>query len=138
MIDTILYTLLILFLSSIGCYIGYFFIKNNLVQKVEKEWQEKNDQLKSWEKSLRSQYAQMEWDSAREKNNISQQKSEAIKEYEKAFSAIKVAEKIRDDSHLKINDLQKRVDQLQSELFQARQRAERFAKKSKNAVQISA
>ncbi len=72
-----------------------------------------------------------------ELNSIIQKKDEAIIVYKAAFDNLIISEKTREAVQTKVNSLEKQIDQLKSELFQSRKRAERLANKAKNAVQIS-
>ena len=61
----------------------------------------------------------------------------ALTAYREAYKNLLASEKIRHASEIKTDALQKRIDQLQSELYQARKRAERLANKTKNAVKMT-
>lgn len=80
---------------------SYVLSMNEGKEKIEKEWKEKNEQLHSWEKDLKSRYAQLEQAKTKfeqEKNaifqGISDKKTDMIKKYDHALSGIKIAEKI--------------------------------------------
>jgi hypothetical protein len=73
----------------------------------------------------------MERDSFTKAIEISQKKTEAIAEYQKALEAISIAEKIRDDAQIRVDRLTLENKQLQHDLTSARQRGSRLAKKIK-------
>jgi len=125
---------------SILVLFGYFafqFLARVAKQNAEKEFSRRNWELQNKEGNLNAQYAESEQQKNKELNEIIYKQETVVAIYRKAYENLLVSEKIRHRSAIKVDALQKRIDQLQSELYQARKRAERLANKTKNAVQIN-
>ena len=134
MIMTITLSLLIIMLVVYSWQIIYHLLYSKAQQNAEQTFQSKHQQLEAWQSDLLSQYAQFQQHKKTEENQIAQKKIELIKEQEEYLVLLQHKEQMNQALQYRIDVLQKRISQLQSELFQARRRAERLAKKLKNAV----
>lgn len=137
MIDYILFGIIILCVAVCCGYLAFRILTYIARQHAEKEFLTENQKLHQWQANLQSQSALFEQRKNSELNSIIQKKDEAIIVYKAAFDNLIISEKTRETVQTKVNSLEKQIDQLKSELFQARKRAERLANKAKNAVQIS-
>ncbi len=120
--------------------VGYFvfqFLTRVATKNAEKEFANRNWQLNNRQGSLKSEYAEFEKRKNKELDDIIKKQEMALTAHREAYKNPLASEKIRHTSEIKTDALQKRIDQLQSELYQARKRAERLANKTKNAVKMS-
>lgn len=136
MITTILYGLLIVFLVICLGSFSYHIMLKMARQKAERLFQNKNQQITQWQSELKSQYDYFEHIKKIEQNSIAKLKAEIIRKQEQSQEMMKAAEQIRESAARTVNMYEKRISQLQSELYQARKRAERLANKAKSTVQI--
>lgn len=134
MMIIVFYVLIILLILLIGGYFFYLILLKVAKQKAEKLFQTKQQQLDHWQKKLTTQYSHLEQRKQRELNDIAEKNAELSRKQAENLVAINVAEKNYAVAQIKIRAMQKRIDQLQSELYQARKRAERLANKAKNNV----
>lgn len=118
-------------------YFTFQFLIRVAKQNAEKELSNRNWQLNNRDANLKSQYAEFEQRKNKELSVITNKQEMALTVYREAYKNLLASEQIRHTSEMKIDTLQKRIDQLQSELYQARKRAERLANKAKSAVQIT-
>jgi flagellar motor component MotA len=131
--------IIIIFLIIIlAIYWYYILFKAEVNKKVsvvlETENKKLNEQrffLQQQELSIKlrkQEFAQLEQVKLSE---LHKKKEELDRYYQKSFSNFKEAEEIRDNANEKIALLEKRISQLQHELYCARQRSKKLVKQAK-------
>jgi predicted RNase H-like nuclease (RuvC/YqgF family) len=137
MISLIIFGFIVISIFILAGYFAFRILTEKAKQNAEKEFARKNWQLNDMQANLKSQCVEFEKRKNKELNDIIHKQETALAVYREAYKNLLASEKIRHTSEIKTEALQKRIDQLQSELYQARKRAERLANKTKNAVQIT-
>ncbi len=134
----IIIILLIVILAIYWCYILF---KTEVNEKVNAVLEVENKKLSEQRLFLQQQELTMKLNKQEFTRleqvkllELRQKKEELDRQHQQSIATFKEAEKIRDNANAKINLLEKRISQLQHELYCARQRSKKLVKQAKTVL----